>query len=84
MNEVKDIYPLYPNLTRTIKLTGFRFNIFDYKPFESCQIGVQLCKEDGIGYETKIFVLDKTNGFLEWSDDQFIVNFIKNKLQEDK
>ena len=75
---------IYPNLKKTIKLVKAIYTVYNYLPFTSCQISVQLCGEDGIPVETRIYQLDNTNGFQDWSnDDRYLDSWVRAKLQED-
>lgn len=76
---------IYPNLKKTIKLVKARFSVFNYLPFTSCQISVQLFDEADMPVETRVYQLDNTNGFQDWSsDDRYLESWVRNKLQEDQ
>lgn len=76
-------FPVYPNLKKTILMVKCRYNIYNYLPFTSAQISAQLFDENDLPVETRIYEINNTNGFDKWgSDDSYIQNWIKNKLQE--
>lgn len=76
--------PVYPNLKKIIKMVRARYNVFDYIPFTSCKISVQLFSDEDRPVETRIYELNKENGFLDWgNDDKFLSDWVKAKLQED-
>lgn len=74
---------VYPNLKKTITIVKARYNVFNYLPFTSAQISVQFFDLNDMPIETKIYQIDETNGFKDWgSDDKYLENWVKAKIQE--
>ena len=74
-------FNVYPNITITKKIVKTTIRVCEYVPFTKAVLSVLLLDENDIGLENKIFVMDVTNGFLEWgSDDKYLVNWVKEKL----
>lgn len=73
MNE----FNVYPNIKKEIKLVKVVYNVFDYKPYESCKISCQFFTSDGLPFETKIYDLTGDD-FKNWgTDDKYIENWLK-------
>ena len=76
-------FNVYPNLTKTIKMVKAKYSIITYTPFEKADIAVQLFDENDFPVETRVYEINVSNGFNSWgSDDQYLTNWIKQKLQE--
>lgn len=80
MNE--EIYPIYPNIKKIINICKFKYNILEIKLFESVRIAVYLYNENENLIDAKQYIIagDEYNA---WSnDDKYILNLIKQKIQE--
>lgn len=74
-------FNIYPNITITKKIVSGRISVFSYIPFQSAGIAVMLNDENGVCVDNRVYTLDTTNGFDEWSNnDVFLINWVKNKL----
>ena len=72
---------LYPNLKKTITMCKFKYVIYDYNPFKYAKITVILLDENNTPVDTRVFELNLSNGFLNWSnDDKFLETWIKTQL----
>lgn len=74
-------FNLYPNLKKTITLVKCKYNVFNYIPYTSCQISAQFFTTDDIPFETKIYELNQSNGFNNWSnDDKYLEMWLKDQI----
>lgn len=72
---------LYPNIKKTITIVKFRYNVYDYIPFQSAKIVVQFIDDKGDPVDNKILELNTTNGFNSWgNDDKYLENWIKTNI----
>lgn len=76
-------FPLYPNTTIITKIVKAKFHVYEYTPFESAKISVVLLDENDLGVKSKFYIIDTSNGFLEWTTDDYLVKWIKTKLQQE-
>jgi len=59
----------------------FKYVIYDYNPFKYAKITVILLDENNTPVDTRVFELNLSNGFLNWSnDDKFLETWIKTQL----
>ena len=74
-------YPVYPNITRSIKICKFKYQVLDVKLFQSIRIVVYLFNESNLLIDTMQLLVEGTE-YTTWSqDDQYIINLIKSKIQ---
>lgn len=75
-------FPVYPPIKKTISISKFKYNILEIKLFESIRVAVYLFDEKDMLVEARQYVID-SNEYKAWSqDDQYIVNLIKQKIQQ--
>lgn len=80
MNE--DYQPIYPNLKRITNIVKFRYTILDIQLFTSIRVAVYLYNERDSLIEATQFVIQGQE-YSNWGqDDKYIVNLIKQKIQE--
>ncbi len=73
-------YNLYPPIKITTSLNSFSVNVFELKLFEYVKLACVLYNIDGVPMDTRIFVLEGEE-YTKWSsDDQYIISYIKAKL----
>lgn len=76
-------FNVYPNITITKKVVKGILRVTEYVPFIKANISVMLFDENDKIIDNRFFVIDTTNGFNEWSnDDKYLVNWVKNKLTD--
>lgn len=73
-------YTLYPPIKMTTSLNSFSVNIYELKLFEYVKLACVLYNTDGSPMDTRLFVLEGEE-YNKWSsDDQYIISYIKAKL----
>ena len=79
MNPVE--FNVYPNIKKSITLVKAEIKILQMTLFESVSVMVYLKDENGSVVDTKYLIIDKTNGYNEWTnDDKTLINIIKKLL----
>ena len=74
-------FNVYPNITVTKKIIRAEIKVQDVKLFEYVQILAILYDEKDQVVDTKIFTLDKSNGYEQWGfSDQYIIDWVKTQL----
>lgn len=74
-------FPMLPNIKITKIGIKCRYNVYEYIPYTSAKICVVILDQDDIGIDSKFFILDTNNGFLDWgNDDSFLTKWIKIQL----
>jgi len=80
MNQIE--FNIYPNLKKSITLVKAEVKILELKLFESVKVMVYLKDENGSVMDTRGILIDKTNGYNEWSnDDKTLIDIIKKLIQ---
>ena len=80
MNENNSI-PLYPNIKRYTTICKFTYTILELKLFQSVRIAVYLYNEHDVLVDSTQFLIENEE-YSNWgSNDQYIVNLIKQKIQ---
>ena len=79
---IQEEFPLYPPIKKTINICKFTYSILELKLFESVRVLVYLIDDTDIIRESRHYEING-NEYKAWStDDQYIVNLIKVKLQQ--
>jgi len=79
MNPVE--FNVYPNMKKSVTLVKAEIKILQMTLFESVSVMVYLKDENGSVVDTKYLIIDKTNGYDEWTnDDKTLINIIKKLL----
>jgi hypothetical protein len=79
MNPVE--FNVYPNMKKTTTLVKAEVKILQMTLFESVSVMVYLKDENGSVVDTKYLIIDKKNGYDEWTnDDKTLINIIKKLL----
>lgn len=80
MNPIE--FNVYPNLKKSITLVKAEIKILQMTLFESVSVMVYFKDENGSVVDTKYLIIDKTNGYDEWTnDDKTLINIIKKLIQ---
>lgn len=80
MNQIE--FNVYPNLKKSITLVKAEVRIIELKLFESVTVMVYLKDENGSVMDTRHFLIDKTNGYDNWTnDDKTLIDIIKKLIQ---
>jgi len=80
MNQIE--FNIYPNLKKSITLVKAEVKILELKLFESVRVMVYLKDENGSVMDTRGILIDKTNGYNEWTnDDKTLIDIIKKLIQ---
>jgi hypothetical protein len=75
-------YPVYPPIKKTLTICKFTYNILEIKLFESVRIAVYLYNENNMLIDAKQYIIEGQE-YNTWSnDDKYILNLIKQKIQE--
>jgi hypothetical protein len=75
-------FNIYPNLKKTITLVKAEIKILELKLFESVRVMVYLKDEQGSVIDTRGFLIDKSNGYDQWTqDDKTLIDIIKKLIQ---
>ena len=73
---------VYPNIKRTVNIVKMNIRVMDMVLFESVTMCVTFINEENIPIENKVLVLNKSNGYDEWmNDDGYVVEWVKKQLQ---
>lgn len=75
------IHNLYPNITKIVKLVGFKYDILELKLFESLRVAVYLFDENNNMIKATQFLIEGEEYKAWGDDDKYIVNLLRNKLQ---
>jgi len=74
-------FNVFPNITITKKVVKAILRVTEYIPFVKASIMVMLFDENDKLVDTRCYIMDSTNGFSEWSnDDKYLINFVKARL----
>jgi len=80
MNQ-SEFIPVYPNITRSIKICQFKYQILDVQLFKSIRIAIYLYNENNILIESTQLLIEGED-YNRWAqDDTYITNLIKSKIQ---
>ena len=73
-------FNVYPNITITKKIVRGVLRVSEYIPFIKATIMVVLFDENDKVIDNRCYIIDGED-FLNWgTDDKYLVNWIKNKL----
>lgn len=73
--------PLYPNLKKTLTICKFTYQILEIKLSESVRVAVYLFTENDLLVESKQYLIESTE-YKNWgSDDSYLINLLKQKIQ---
>ena len=74
--------PVYPNIKKIVNISSMRIDVMDMTLFESVTLRVSFFSDENILADVKVFVMDKSNGYELWSnDDRYIVTWVQQQLQ---
>jgi len=72
---------VYPNIKVYKTICKAHVKIIEIKLFESITIMVRLLDQSNVIVESRILVMDKTNGYDQWAnDDTYVLNWVSTKL----
>lgn len=72
---------LYPNMKKTFNICKFKYQILEIKLTESVRVAVYLFNENDLLIDSKQYLIEGTE-YKNWgSDDNYIINLIKQKIQ---
>lgn len=74
-----DIIPVYPNIKKTIDITGMKISIMDLELFKSVSLRV-VFYADETPVDAKVMIMDESNGYLDWKTDDYIQDWVKKQL----
>lgn len=75
-------FNVYPNITRTMKICKARYQILEVILFKSIRIAVYLYNEHDLLIEAKQYVIEGPE-YDNWTEDKYLVNLLKEKIQAD-
>ena len=77
-----DEFPVYPNLKRITNICKCKYQILEIILFKSIRIAVYLFNENDLLIECRQYIIEGVE-YENWSnDDKYIINLIKQKIQE--
>lgn len=90
MNELNEIieipkdditmFNVYHNFSITKRIVKAKIGVIEYIPFTSAKISVLLFDETDCVVDSRIYLLELPD-FLQWgTDDKFLINWVKTKL----
>jgi hypothetical protein len=72
--------PIYPHIKKMTDIVNMTVDVLDMKLFESVSLRVVFYSSEDIPVDSRIIIMDKTNGYSEWSnDDAFIIDWVKKQ-----
>lgn len=75
-------FNIYPNLKKTFNICQAKIRVVSFNLFENANIEVKLFDENEKQIDARYFLI-KDEEFAAWgTDDKYLVNLIKQKLQE--
>ena len=78
----QDEHPVYPNIKRIVNICKFKYTILEIILFKSVRIAVYLFNENDLLIECRQYIIEGVE-YENWSnDDKYIINLIKQKIQE--
>jgi hypothetical protein len=78
----KQCFNVYPNITIIKKIVKASYIVEEYLPFKQATLKVIFFDDSDNIIETKRFIIDETNGFNEWAeDDKYLSQFIKKQIE---
>jgi hypothetical protein len=70
-----------PHITVCKTIVKAQIQVLDMKLFESIRVMVRLLDENDQVVDCRILLLDKSNGYDEWlNDDTYVLNWVKKQL----
>lgn len=80
---MNDEFNVYPNITRTMKICKAKYQVLEIVLFQFVRIAVYLYNEHNLLIEAKQYVIEGDE-YTNWTnDDKYIVNLLKQKIQND-
>jgi hypothetical protein len=77
-----DFINVYPNIKRIVNICKFKYLILEIKLFESIRIAVYLYNENDLLIESRQYLIQGAE-YEAWADDdKYLINLIKQKIQE--
>ncbi len=72
---------LYPNIKRTLTICKFKYQILELKLKESVRVAVYLFSDNDILIESKQYLICDSE-YENWgTEDTYLINLIKQKIQ---
>ena len=76
-----DEFPVYPNLKRITNICKCKYQILEIILFKSVRVAVYLYNESDTVIESRQYIIEG-NEYNNWgSDDKYLVNLLKQKIQ---
>ncbi len=72
---------VYPNINRIVKICKAKFRIIDLKLNDSVRVAVYFYNENELFIEATQFLIEGKE-YDDWLDDQYLINLIKKKIQD--
>jgi hypothetical protein len=77
-----EYHNIYPNIKKTFNIVKFKYHIIEIKLFEFVRIAVYLYNENDMLIDAKGYIIEGEE-YNAWSnDDKYILNLIKQKIQD--
>jgi hypothetical protein len=81
MNSNPIFQPVYPNIKVNKTIVRMSIQVIELVLFERLSMSVLFFDSNDKLIDAKQMILDKTNGYDEWSnDDKFVVEWVKKEL----
>ena len=75
-------FNIYPNLTITKKIIKAEVTIVELKLFQSARIAVMLYDEENKVQKVHQLILNKENGYDNWTTDKWLLDWIKEQINK--
>jgi uncharacterized protein YkvS len=74
---------VYPNIKVYKTICKAQIKILEIKLFEGITIMVRLLDENDVIVESRILIMDKSNGYDQWAnDDSYVLKWVSNQLNK--
>ena len=77
-----DEFPVYPNIKRITNICKCKYQVLEIILFKSIRVAVYLYNENDAVIESRQYIIEGSE-YQAWStDDKYIINLLKQKIQE--
>lgn len=73
-------FNVYPNITVSSKIIKAEVHIIKLVLFKSVNLAVVLYDETNRAVKSHNLILDESNGYSQWTEDKWLIDWIKTQL----